>query len=125
MPNLTPYQPAGWSDKIVVSNTKGKTTDSSPLYSTNYLYIDWAALNNGTAATNKTFYTNIYVDGAKKASWYYRSQLSPNYYIYISGYLIGRLAKGTHTIKIITDATWMILESNEADNVYTKTILVQ
>ncbi len=125
LPNLTPYQPAGWSDKIVVSNTSGKTTDSSPLYSTNNLYIDWAVINNGTAATNKTFYTNLYVDGVQKASWSYSSQLPPKYYIYVTGYPIGRLSSGTHTVKIITDATGVIPESNESDNVYTKTITVQ
>ena len=27
LPNLTPYQPSGWSDKIVVSKVTGTTTD--------------------------------------------------------------------------------------------------
>src|SRR5262245_31463618 len=27
-PNLTPFQPPGWSDKIVVSTVQGTTTDS-------------------------------------------------------------------------------------------------
>jgi hypothetical protein len=125
LPNLIPYQPAGWSDKIVVSNSRGNTTDSNPLYAANNLYIDWAIINNGTAATNKTFYINVYVDGLQRASWYYSSQLQPNYYVYISDYSIGRLSRGTHTVKIITDATGVITESNEADNTYTKTITVQ
>src|SRR5258706_3540310 len=29
--NLTPYQPAGWTDKLVVSNTTGTHSDDSPL----------------------------------------------------------------------------------------------
>ncbi len=28
LPNLTPYQPSGWSDKIVVSTTTGATVDN-------------------------------------------------------------------------------------------------
>ncbi|MGA2177942.1 MAG: hypothetical protein ABSH38_23590, partial [Verrucomicrobiota bacterium] len=51
LPNLTPYAPSGWSDKIVVSKVTGTTTDSSPLYTTDTLYVDWAVINNGTAAT--------------------------------------------------------------------------
>ncbi|MDP2158027.1 MAG: CARDB domain-containing protein, partial [Nitrospirota bacterium] len=125
LPNLTPYQPAGWSDEIVVSNRRGTPTDSSPLYSTNTLYVDWAVLNNGTAATNKTFYTRLYLDGVQKASWYYSSTLSPNYYTYIRDYPIGRLSKGTHTIQIITDSTGVLPESNEFDNEYIKTITVK
>lgn len=54
-PNLTPSQPAGWSDKIVVSNATGTNTDSNPLYSTDTLYVDWAVTNNGTAATSWEF----------------------------------------------------------------------
>jgi len=125
LPNLTPYQPAGWSDKIVVSNKGGSTIDSSPLRRTDRLYVDWAAVNNGTAVTNKPFYTNLYVDGVQKASWYYGSPLPPNYYIYVSSYQIGQLTAGTHTIKIFTDAINVIVESNESDNGYTKTIIVQ
>ena len=70
-PNLTPYQPSGWSDKIVVSKVSGSTTDSSPLYTTDTLYVDWAAINNGTEATSVVFYTDLYLDGTKIYSWYY------------------------------------------------------
>ena len=54
-PNLTPYQPSGWSDKIVVSNVTGTNTDSDPLYTTDNLYVDWAVTNNGAAATGAGF----------------------------------------------------------------------
>lgn len=62
LPNLTPYQPSGWSDKIVVSNTTGINTDSS-LTSTDTLYMDWAIANNGSGATAAGFYIKLYVDG--------------------------------------------------------------
>jgi M6 family metalloprotease-like protein len=124
LPNLTPYQPSGWSDKIVVSKTTGTNTDSSPLYTTDTLYVDWAVLNNGTAATTSTFYTKLYVDGVEKQSWYYNPPLNVNYYTYVTDYSIGTLSAGTHTIKIVADATGVISESNESDNEYTKTITV-
>src|SRR5438067_2432479 len=50
-PNLTPYTPSGWSDKIVVSRSTGITSDSSSLKTSDTLYVDWAVLNNGGAAT--------------------------------------------------------------------------
>lgn len=127
-PNLTPYQPSGWSDKIVVTNKTGCTrsscTDSSPLLPTDSLYVDWAVINNGGVATSATFYTQLYVDGALKQTWHYSSSLPPNHDIYINGYSIGSLSAGTHSITIITDSTNAIDESNEADNEYTKTITV-
>ena len=64
-PNLTPYQPSGWSDKIVVSNQTGTNTDDSPLYTTDTLYVDWAVINNGTApAPATTWYIDLYVNGS-------------------------------------------------------------
>lgn len=123
-PNLTPYQPSGWSDKIVVSNTTNTTSDSSPLRTTDTLYVDWAAINNGSAATAATFYTKLYVDGVEKASWYSDPPLNVNFYANVKDYSIGSLSAGTHTIKIVADATGTISESNESDNQYTKTITV-
>ena len=75
LPNLTPYQPSGWSDKIVATNKTGCTstscTDSSPLLPTDTLYVDSAVINNGSASTSVRFYTQIYVDGVSAGSWYY------------------------------------------------------
>lgn len=130
-PNLTPYQPPGWSDKIVVINKTGCTstacTDSSRLYITDTLYIDWAVINNGTAATSATFYTQLYVDGVAKSSWYNNPPLnfSNSNWVYLLDYSIGALSAGTHTIKIVADSTGVIDESNEGDNEYTKTITVR
>jgi hypothetical protein len=125
-PNLTPYIPSGWSDKIVVSKTTGTTTDSSPLYTTNTLYVDWAVVNNGTAATAARFYTELYVDGMLKYSWFTDPPMNTG-----SGsdaavfdYSIGSLSAGTHTMKVKTDSTGTIAESDEGDNEYTKTIIV-
>jgi len=121
-PNLTPYQPAAWSDKIVVSNTTGTNTDDSTLYETDTLYVDWAAINNGTVATGVTFYSQLYVDGVLKNSWYVDPPLDPGWYVYIEDYSIGALAAGPHTVEVIVDYDDRVLESDEADNAYTKNI---
>ena len=57
--NLTPNQPSGWSDKIVVSNVTGTTTDASTIYSDENVYVDWSVTNNGTAATGVSFNTKL------------------------------------------------------------------
>ena len=124
-PNLTPYQPSGWSDKIVVSNATGTNTDSSPLYTTDTLYVDWAVINNGSAATSSAFATQLYVDGVLKYTWTNGPSLNPGNYVSTQDYPIGLLSAGSHTVKIVTDSTGANNESNEADNEYTKTITVQ
>ena len=121
-PNLTPYQPSGWSDKIVVTNKTGCTStacmDSSPLYTTDTLYVDWAVINNGSGATSATFYTQLYVDGVLTNTWQTAPPLNPNYYVFLPDYSIGSLSSGSHAIKIVADSTG-------AMNEYTKTITVQ
>ena len=123
-PNLTPYQPAGWSDKIVVSNTTGTINDTTPFYTTDSLYVDWSVINNGTTSTTSTFYTTLYVDDVAQNTWYTDSPLGINQNVQILDYSIGALSAGDHTIRIVTDATGTITESNEADNEYTRTITV-
>jgi M6 family metalloprotease-like protein len=123
-PNLTPYKPSVWSDKIVVSNVTGTNTDSTVLSAGTALYIDWAVINLGPAATEVRFYTDIYVDNALKQSWHLDSPLSPYYYVYVQDFSIGTLAAGTHTIRVVTDSTNAVTESNETDNDYTKVITV-
>ena len=123
LPNLTPYTPSGWSAPVVVSTTSGDTTDSSPLYTTSNLYVDWAVQNNGGSTAGGTFYTELLVDGTYKTNWS-TTALTAGNYTYFTGYSLGTLSAGTHTIEIYTDYTNAVTESNESDNTYTKTITV-
>jgi Subtilase family/CARDB len=123
LPNLAPYQPAGWSDKIVVSTTTGTTTDSPSFSTTDSLYLDWAVINNGDTGTGGSFYTALYVDGAYKTFWIV-SALDANTYSTVTDYALGSLTAGTHTLTITNDWIGMITESSKADNGYTKTIVV-
>src|SRR5581483_3840430 len=121
-PNLAPCQPAGWSDKIVVSTNTGTSTDNSPLLSTNTLYVDWAVTNNGSS-TASNFSTALYVDGVFQNSWNTTS-LAPGAFIFIQDYSIGSLSAGSHTVSITTDSSNTVVESSETDNTYTKNITV-
>ena len=124
LPNLTPFQPHGWSDKIVVSKTPGTNTDSSPLTTADTLYVDWAVLNESNVATAVRFSTELYVDGVRRETWFLDPPLQPHFYWFIQDYSIGVLSAGTHTIRIRADALDAIVERLEGDNEYTKTINV-
>lgn len=123
-PNLTPYQPSGWSDKIVVSKTSGITTDSSGLTQTDTLYLNWAVINDGSLPTTNRFYTALYVDGVRKTYWSSDPPLNAGSFIKVQDYALGSLAIGTHTLRIVADFTNGIPENSEVDNEYTKTITI-
>ena len=124
LPSLAPYQPSGWSDKIVVSTTTGSTTDSATLTPADALYVDWAVSNNGGAATSLRFYTALYVDGALWTSWYTDPPLNAGYYLDVKDFPIGSLSAGTHTLTLLADSTGAMTEANPAQSIYTKTIAV-
>jgi subtilisin len=124
LPNLIPYQPIGWSDKIVVSNVPGSKTDSSPLKATDALYVSWAVLNSGAGPTTVRFYIKLFIDGSEKNAWYQNPPLYAGFYTYKTDYPIGSLSAGTHTLRIVADATSFVNESAEYDNEYSKTITV-
>ena len=121
--NLTPYQPSGWDNKIVLSTVTGTTTSASTFYDNQTIYLDWAAINNGTCNISQTFYTKLYIDGVLKAT-YYTTGLSSNNYASISDAVIGPLSAGSHTFRIVIDSEGNVPETNESDNEYSRTISV-
>ena len=123
-PNLVPYQPPGWSDKIVVSTVTGTATNSPLITPTDTVYVNWAVINNGSAPTAARFYTDLYVDGSKRTSWYSDPPVATNAYVHVNDYSIGSFSLGIHTLMLITDSTGAIVESNELDNTYTRQFTV-
>lgn len=120
-PNLTPYQPAGWSDKIVVSTTTGTNTDADVFSNADTLYIDWAVVNeNGIDAD--TFTTSLYVDDVLQYSG--SSSLPGGSSLTFEDEAIGPLSAGSHTIKIVADSEGSVSETNEIDNEYIKSITI-
>jgi len=124
-PNLMPYKPQNWEDKIVVSISPGTNTEVLPLYSTDSLYVDWTVINRGSAPVSSPFYTGLYVDGVLIHTWETPPPVDVNQIVSILDYPLGSLSPGSHTIKIVTDSTGVINETNEGDNEYSKIITVR
>lgn len=121
--NLKPYKPQEWSDAIVVSKETETTTDSSALYTTDTLYLDWAVINKSSVDITTGFYVSLFVDGMFKNSWYSDS-LKANYYRFVKDFPIGQLGAGSHNLTIVADSDQRVNEGSEADNEYTRTITV-
>lgn len=123
-PNLTATQPAGWSNRAVVSTTTGTNTDASTITSSDSLYLDFATVNNGTISTPSSYTSDVYVDGAFRYT--VRQQIanaagSTQQQLDLP---LGSFLPGTHTLSIVSDAQGIVAESNEADNTFTRTFSV-
>lgn len=123
LPNLVPYKPSTWDNTLVISSVTGTSSSSSPVFNTQTLYVDWAVINNSTVAISQTFYTKLYIDGELNGTWFTEG-LAAGAWAYIMDHNIGKLTPGSHSIKIQTDMTGVVAESNESDNAYTRTITV-
>jgi subtilase family serine protease len=122
-PNLTPYKPSGWSDRIVVSKSRGATRDDDSFSSDTPLYVDLSVVNLGKKSITDRFRIGLYVDDEQVESFHI-DVLGANRYIYALDKAIGKLEAGRHTIKVVADSTELISESNEEDNQYGKVIMV-
>jgi hypothetical protein len=124
LPNLTTFQPPGWSDKVVVDSTPSTNAPSPSLTENQEVFVSWAAQNSpaGGSVSNR-FYTQLYLDGAPKTAWSTDS-LSPGSFTFIIGYNLGKLSPGTHVVRIEADSTGAIGESDETDNSCSRTFVV-
>jgi hypothetical protein len=115
----SPYYSSGWGDKIVISNVRNTVNDASTITTTDSIFIDYAYINNGTDNITSQFYTYLYIDDVYK-NYSYSSSLLSNYFAFRLDQNYGPLSSGSHTIKIVIDATSVITETNESDNTYSK-----
>jgi len=123
-PNLTPYQPPGASDKIVITKTpcagNPNMVDQTPFYSSDTLYVAFWVINNGSALSTYEAPLTIYLDGQIVCT--NLIGLLPvggvaNCCLCCS---FGPLTLGTHSIRIKVDTG----NGDWTYNEYTKTITV-
>jgi hypothetical protein len=124
LPDLIPYKPATWSDKLVAATDPSGTSDAPIIYEHQQVYINWAVLNSATNGNIPSrFYTQLFLDGLLQHTWF-TDGLDAGFYSYVTNHALGTLAMGTHTLRIDTDTTGVVSESDENNNGYSRTILV-
>ena len=121
-PDLRPSMASGWGAPLVVSTSANSTYGATAFLDTDSLYVSWL-IECGNVDAEETFYTYLYVDDVLQTYWY-TDGLQRDYYTWVKGCSIGTLSAGTHTIKIVTDATGVVAESDESNNSYETTISV-
>lgn len=122
--DLTPHQPVGWFDELVVSNQAGINAQPNEFFDTDDLFLYWSITNDGDAAAAAPFTTALYVDGVLKHEWETAASLSPVGVFLIEDFALGNLSVGSHTLELVIDSNDSINEYSEANNTYTKLITV-
>jgi len=130
LPDLTPYEPSNWNDKIPVEITQlswdAAHSYTGPYYDNQTLYFNWGSLNQG-AATASGYKVHVEVTGTGGGTWDWPSLTTPSTYWthLMTDQGFGPLSAGTHTLKVWVDYDNTVGESNEGNNYYERTITVQ
>lgn len=123
-PNLAFVPPTGATSPLVITNTPGSRTDATAFYATDPLYLSFAVNNGGEADVKAAFTTAVYVDDVLKATIPAAVPLPTGGTNATNDFLLGNLPVGAHTIRLVADAGSTVGESNENDNVLSRTINV-
>ena len=123
--DLEPFQRDGWGDKLIVTKNQGQQYTDPSFTPDDELYISYAYLNTGTSTIPyTTIQTKIYVDNIVAMTRTYQGTMEPSYGAEANDKSIGLLSAGTHTVKMVIDATNVIAETNERNNEYSVTVNV-
>jgi hypothetical protein len=120
--DLAPYQPAGWSGPIVVSDQAG-TTQDSPLTSCTPVFVDIAWANLGLTNAG-AFRVDVFIDN-QFYGFINSPGLNANSAQFVLDVNVGDLATGSHTIRIVLDSQSAVSEIDEVgNNTFSKTFQV-
>ncbi|MFB3897577.1 MAG: kelch repeat-containing protein, partial [bacterium] len=120
LPNIVPSQPVGCSDIIMINHTPDES--EGIVYSGLTSYITWGTANDSDYATNTEVYFELYDNGNSIGIWWTSgypmaghgtAEVDDTPYVFTT--------YGLHTIQLVVDLGNRNLESNEADNTYTRT----
>ena len=119
-PNLAPARPAGWGS-VIVASTQEDPTYSGALSVEEPTYIRYGFKNLAPVTTAETLWIHLYLDGllVDRISW--RGMLgeeSGARWSFDRLRNVTYLAPGSHVLKVEVDATDLVVESDESDNIY-------
>lgn len=122
LPDLSPYAPSGWSAPLVVSTSSNSTVGAVSFLNSDSLYANWT-VGCDNADVTQAFYARLYVDDELKHTWSIDG-IHKDHYVKVIGNSLGTLSAGMHKVRIVTDATDVVAESDESNNSFETTITV-
>jgi len=118
--NLTAFTPQGWDGPLVISPSRGQTA-IGPVETGRDQYVTFAIANFGDTDTEASFFVDLYYDEYLVQRFPMEASLSASHFVSWSDFdRLGqavRLTPGTHSLRLVIDATDLVMESDETDNV--------
>nr|MEE4267600.1 S8 family serine peptidase [Candidatus Krumholzibacteria bacterium] len=119
-PNLSAFTPSGWSDALVGNIVRTSRT-SGFLASEDTTYISFALANTGLADFTQPFALDLRLDDTLLGSWTLTGGMATGSYFPVEELPVFVEEEGTYTITATLDLLDSVPESNESDNVISRT----
>lgn len=124
--------PQDWSDALVISTESGTSTDAETITSREPLFIDFAIGNFGPTTTNRNFRLKLKVNGSTVLNGLAPTGLRRDTsnggmrfdVLVVSDHQIAALPAGEHTLTLEIDTDNDFAESDENNNIYSRTFTV-
>ncbi len=122
LPDIVPFTPPGWGGPLIATSYSGDTV-TGPLSVSLPTYIRFTIKNQGLTSAPKNIWVHVYLDDVPVLERYLDGMLADRWVSFQEwdGLLeTTSLAPGMHTLRLIVDATDLVVESDEENNVFEK-----
>jgi hypothetical protein len=126
LPNLVPGWKFGWDGPIIVSHDAGSFRDG-PLTIDAPVFVDIVVSNQSPAGSDGGFSVDLFLDDRRVGGLTFTGDVRGTSVLWREdwdGLAQGiEITEGAHTLRLVIDPDDSVLESNEDDNVYEKTLV--
>lgn len=122
LPDIVPFTPEGWDAPLIATSYSGDTA-SGPLSVSVPTQIRFSVRNQGLSSTPADVWVHLFLDDVVVGEWFLEGFLADEWINFRewSGLLDTiNLAPGVHTLKVVADATDLVEESDESNNVFAR-----
>ncbi len=119
-PDLSPFVPSGWDSTITAAMTRGGRT-AQWLAAGDTTFVSFAFVNSGLADIDTTFAMDLDLDGTVVATWELTGNMPAGSYFPLEDFPLV-MAAGAHTLTVRLDTAGNVQESDETNNVFSRTL---
>ena len=124
LPDLYLHTGSGWSEGVCLSLSPDVRSQAADFTSADCLYLSFAVANGASRDSEPAgpFAAAVYVDGRMVYAMEYDLPLEGRSAAFAEGVRLDALSAGTHEITVVCDAYGAVMESDESNNAFTRTV---
>ena len=124
LPDLVPFAPEGWETPLIATSYSGDIVDG-PLSVNVLSYLRYGIQNQGLSSVDGDVWIHVYLDDILVMREFWDGLLAQGFNTrseWEGLYEITNFIPGVHTLRLVVDATDLVVESDEENNTFVKEV---